>query len=299
MPRKVILGVLAAVFIAGLTFLAVNGSKTLATTDNGKITQADYVDELKQSSAGRQVFAQMVINKVLDKKYGKQVTDSEIDKSFNNMKSQYGEEKFKSYLSQNGMTTKQFKQNLRDKQVMQLAVKANYKPTRDQLNQAYEEYVPDTKVSLITTDNEDDAQAAIDALNDGAEWDDVFHQYSKQNAAVSGTGQLPAFDSTNTTIEQEVRMAGFNQGEGAYSETPVKGSKGNYYVVRMDHMDEKPAQEKVESKLKDKLTNDFINDSKNQDEMKKIIGKLLSAADVKVKDSDLKGALSGYMKAAV
>lgn len=297
MRRKFIWGVILVIFVAGVTYLAVSGSKTLATTDNGKITQADYYDEVKQSSAGRQVFAQMVINKVLDKKYGKEVTTADVDKQYATLRAQYGDSKFKQYLSQAGMTEKQYKESLREKQVMQAAVKANYKISADKLKEAYDNYVPDTTISLITAKDEDSAQAAIDALDSGESWDDVYKQYSQANSAVSGTGQMAAFDSTNTNVDSEIRKAAFNQDAGVYSASPVKGTNGTFYVVRTDAMAEKPAQSKIESKLKDKITNDFINDTNNQDEMKKIIGKLLNKANVKIKDSDLKSALTGYLTA--
>lgn len=297
MRRKFIWGVILVIFVAGVTYLAVSGSKTLATTDNGKITQADYYDEVKQSSAGRQVFAQMVINKVLDKKYGKEVTTADVDKQYATLRAQYGDSKFKQYLSQAGMTEKQYKESLRDKQVMQAAVKANYKISADKLKEAYDNYVPDTTISLITAKDEDSAQAAIDALDSGESWDDVYKQYSQANSAVSGTGQMAAFDSTNTNVDSEIRKAAFNQDAGVYSASPVKGTNGTFYVVRTDAMAEKPAQSKIESKLKDKITNDFINDTNNQDEMKKIIGKLLNKANVNIKDSDLKSALTGYLTA--
>ncbi|CAK1234116.1 Peptidyl-prolyl isomerase [Fructobacillus fructosus] len=297
MRRKFIWGVILVIFVAGVTYLAVSGSKTLATTDNGKITQADYYDEVKQSSAGRQVFAQMVINKVLDKKYGKEVTTADVDKQYATLRAQYGDSKFKQYLSQAGMTEKQYKESLREKQVMQAAVKANYKISADKLKEAYDNYVPDTTISLITAKDEDSAQAAIDALDSGESWDDVYKQYSQANSAVSGTGQMAAFDSTNTNVDSEIRKAAFNQDAGVYSASPVKGTNGTFYVVRTDAMAEKPAQSKIESKLKDKITNDFINDTNNQDEMKKIIGKLLNKANVNIKDSDLKSALTGYLTA--
>ncbi len=297
MRRKFIWGVILVIFVAGVTYLAVSGSKTLATTDNGKITQADYYDEVKQSSAGRQVFAQMVINKVLDKKYGKEVTTADVEKQYATLRAQYGDSKFKQYLSQAGMTEKQYKESLREKQVMQAAVKANYKISADKLKEAYDNYVPDTTISLITAKDEDSAQAAIDALDSGESWDDVYKQYSQANSAVSGTGQMAAFDSTNTNVDSEIRKAAFNQDAGVYSASPVKGTNGTFYVVRTDAMAEKPAQSKIESKLKDKITNDFINDTNNQDEMKKIIGKLLNKANVNIKDSDLKSALTGYLTA--
>lgn len=299
MHRKIIWGFIALVFFGGIAYLGFATTKTLATTDAGKITQEEYIDKVKSSSAGKQVFAQMVIDKVLEKQYGKQVSKADVDNAFTTSKAQYGDS-FATMLSQSGMNEQQYRESLREKLVMNAAVKANYTVSKDKLNDAYNNYVPDTTISLITAKDQDTAQQAIDALNNGTSWDDVYKQYSSKNSQATKSGQLPAFDSTNTTVDSEIRKAAFNQDAGSYSSSPVKASSGsNYYVVRTDKMIDKPAESKVEQKLKDKLTNDFINDSNNTSDIQKIIGKILRKADVNIKDSDLKTALSAYLTAGV
>ncbi|CAK1227460.1 peptidylprolyl isomerase [Fructobacillus cardui] len=299
MHRKVIWGFIVIVFVAGVAYLGLSTSKTLATTDAGKITQEEYYDKVKSSSAGKQVFAQMVIDKVLEKHYGSQVSKSDVTNAYTTAKAQYGDS-FATMLTQSGLTDTQYKESLREKLVMNAAVKANYKISKDKLNDAYNNYVPETTISLITAKDQDTAQQAIDALNNGTSWDDVYKQYSSKNTQVNKSGQLPAFDSTNTTVDSEIRKAAFNQDAGSYSSSPVKPSSGsNYYVVRTDKMASKPAESKVEQKLKDRLTSDFLSDSNNATEIQKIVGKILRKDDVSIKDSDLKNSLSGYLTAGV
>ncbi|CAH1849931.1 peptidylprolyl isomerase [Convivina praedatoris] len=299
MRRKIVWGLLIVIFLGGLVYLFFNSSKTVMTSTAGKITEKEYYDDVKKSAAGQQEFANMVINKVLNKEYGKDVSKSDSDKAFDTQKAQYGSQ-FKEVLAQNNMTEEQFKESIRNKMIMTYAVKANYKISQKQLDEAYSNYQPETTISLITAKNQDDAQAAIDDINAGDSWASVYKKYSSENKNASATGQLPAFDSTNTSVDSEIRKAAFNMsGVGAISDSPVKGTSGNYHVIKIDKVSDKPAQSKVEKKLKDKIATDFLNDSKNQTEIQKIIGSILRKDDVSVKDTDLKNALSGYMTSGV
>ncbi len=62
--------------------LAACGSKTVATTSGGKITESAFYDSLKNTSSGKQVLQQMILNKVLDKQFGDKVSDSDVNKEF-------------------------------------------------------------------------------------------------------------------------------------------------------------------------------------------------------------------------
>lgn len=55
--------------------LAACGSKTVATTSGGKVTESEYYSSLKKTSSGKQVLQEMILNKILDKEYGDKVTD--------------------------------------------------------------------------------------------------------------------------------------------------------------------------------------------------------------------------------
>ena len=70
--------------------LAACGSKTVATTSGGKVTESEYYSSLKKTSSGKQVLQEMILNKILDKEYGDKVTDKKVDAEYNKYKKQYG-----------------------------------------------------------------------------------------------------------------------------------------------------------------------------------------------------------------
>ena len=87
-----------------LTFtLAACSSKTVATTSGGKITESQYYDSMKKTTSGKQVLQQMILDKILEGKYGDKVTDKAVNKEYNKYKKQYGSS-FSTVLAQNGMT---------------------------------------------------------------------------------------------------------------------------------------------------------------------------------------------------
>ena len=70
-----------------LTFtLAACSSKTVATTSGGKITESQYYDSMKKTTSGKQVLQQMILDKILEGKYGDKVTDKAV-KIANNVSS--------------------------------------------------------------------------------------------------------------------------------------------------------------------------------------------------------------------
>ncbi len=70
-----------------LTFtLAACSSKTVATTSGGKITESQYYDSMKKTTSGKQVLQQMILDKILEGKYGDKVTDKAVNKEYNKYK---------------------------------------------------------------------------------------------------------------------------------------------------------------------------------------------------------------------
>lgn len=92
--------------------LAACGSKAVATTSGGKITQEEYYNEMKTTTNGKQVLQQMILDKVLEKEYGKQVSDKQVNAQYNTYKNQYGSQ-FSAVLQQQGLTEKKLKQQIR------------------------------------------------------------------------------------------------------------------------------------------------------------------------------------------
>ncbi|HCU41972.1 MULTISPECIES: peptidylprolyl isomerase [Leuconostoc] len=297
--RKFIWGLLVVIFVGGLIFLGFNSSKTLVTTNVGKITQKEFYNDFKKSSAGQQEFANMVINKVLAANYGKKVSKSDVQTAYDTQKAQYGSS-FKTVLASNNLTQDQFKTNVKNNLIMNAAIKANYKVTQKQLKKAYASYHQNTTISMITAKDESSAKEAIAALKKGDKWATVYKKYSTDTTYASSNGQLPAFDSTSSTVDSSVQTAAFKLSKvGDYSTEPVTGSSSGYYVIQLDKTTTKPAMSKVRSKLSNKIVSDFISDSSNTTEIQAIIGKILRKNDVNVKDTDLKNALSSYLTAGI
>lgn len=54
----------------------------------GKITESEYYSSMKQTSAGKQVLQQMILDKVLEKQYGKEVSDKQVNAQYNTYKNE-------------------------------------------------------------------------------------------------------------------------------------------------------------------------------------------------------------------
>lgn len=295
--RKFIWGLLVVIFVGGMVFLSVNSSKTLATSTAGKITEKDFYNEIKKSSAGKQEFAKMVINKVLEDKYGDNVSKADVDSAFEAQKSQYGSS-FKEVLASNNMTEKQLKDSLRNNLLTKAAIKANYNVTEKQIKKAYDDYKPAVTISMLKAKNEENAKNAANDIKDGKSWSEVYKKYSTDSTYKSTTGKISAFDSTSTSIDSSIQNAAFKLNKvGDYAVT--SDSSGNYYLLKLEKKTDKPSLNNLRSKLTEQIITEFMNSSDNTSKVQAIIGKILRKADVSVKDSDLKSSLNTYLTAGI
>lgn len=284
--------------LAGLLMVTVvagcSGNKTVATLKGGKITQEQYYKEMKSSSQGKQTLQTMIITKALEDQYGKDVSTKQVTKEYNKYKSQYGSS-FSSLLQQNGMTTAQFKKNLRTNLLTEVALKKNKKVTNKQLKKEWKSYQPKITVAHILVSKKSTAQEVIQKLQDGGDFTKLAKQYSTDSATKNKGGKLAAFDNDSTSIDSSFKTAAYKIDKvGDYTTTPVKTNYG-YSVIKLL---KKPAKGKMgdhKAELKSKLYASWLQDSTV---MQKVISKVLKRADVSIKDSDLKDVLSGYVSSS-
>ena len=78
LKSKKLLAIIAG--IAVMMPLAACGNKAVATTSGGKITQDEYYSSMKSTSQGKAVLQQMILDKVLQKQYGKEVSKADVNK---------------------------------------------------------------------------------------------------------------------------------------------------------------------------------------------------------------------------
>lgn len=245
---------------------------------------------MKKSQAGKSTLANMIINRALEQQYGKYVSSKKVDKQYNNYKKQYGSQ-FSAVLQQNGMTASSFKENLKTNLLSEQALKHIKKISKKQEQQAWKSYQPKVTVQHILVAKKSTAQSIIKQLKDGKSFKSLAKKYSLDTATKNKAGKLPAFDSTDNTLDSSFKTAAFKLKTGEVTSTPVKSQSGYHVIKMISH----PAKGKFADHKK--AIDDEIYASMAQDQatMKDVISTVLKRADVSIKDSDLKDVLASYV----
>ncbi len=287
---KKIAAVAAVAGIALSTAACSNDGKTVASYKGGKITQKDYYDEMKKSQAGQTALANMIINHVLEQQYGNKVSKSEVNKQFDNYKKQYGSQ-FNAVLQQNGMTVSGFKQNLKTNLLSEAALKDVKKISKSQEDKAWKSYQPKVTVQHILVAKKSQAEDIIKQLKDGKSFKSLVKKYSLDTGTKSNEGKLPAFDSTDSTLDPAFKNAAFKLKTGETTSSPVKSQSG-YHVIRMIKHPGKGTFASHKKEIDDQI---YRSMSQDQETMRSVISTVLKKADVSIKDNDLKNVLSSYI----
>jgi len=199
--------------IAGLFMITVvagcSGNKTVATLKGGRVTQDEYYKEMKSSSSGKQTLQTMIITKALEDQYGKSVTTKQVDKEYNKYKSQYGSS-FSSILQQNGMTTAQFKKNIRTNLLTKVALRKNKTVTNKDLKKEWKSYQPKIQVAQILVAKEDTAKEVVTKLQNGEDFAKLAKEYSTDSATKNNGGKMAAFDNDSTSIDTDFKTAAYS-----------------------------------------------------------------------------------------
>lgn len=274
--------------------LAACGSKAVATTSGGKITESEYYSSMKQTPSGKQVLQQMILDKVLEKEYGKQVSDKEVNAQYNSYKNQYGSQ-FAAMLQQNGLTEKSLKQQIRSNLCLEAAVKAHTKITNKQINKQWTKYQPRVQTAEILVGSKSDAQDIIDQMNNSDHPYKTFKKLVKSKSTDSSNknvgGKVAAFDNTSTSVDSAYKKAAFQLKTGEYTSEPVKTDDGYQVIYMIEH----PAKGKKSQHIND-LRNQIVQEKmNNQAFLHKVVSDVLKKGNVSIKDNDLKNILDEYL----
>ena len=280
-------GVLMVFTLAGC------GSKTVASTSGGKVTESEYYSSMKGTSSGKQVLQQMILNKVLEKDYGKKVSDKAVTKQYNTYKSQYGTS-FSTVLSQNGLTTKTFKEQIRSNLLLKEAVKDKAKVTDAALKKQWKSYEPKVTVQHILvakSSTADDVLKELKKDSSEANFTKLAKKYSTDSNSKSNGGKLSAFDNTNTSYSSCLLTAAFKLKNGEYTTSAVKTTDG-YEIIRMI---KNPGKGKMSDHTADLKKQILDNDMSDSTVLHNVVSKVLKSGNVSIKDKDLKDILSSYL----
>lgn len=281
--------VLAVAGIA-VSATACSSSATIVTYKGGKITQEDYYKDMKNTQAGKSELASMIINRALEEQYGKKVSQKDVDKQYNSYKKQYGSQ-FSAALQQNGMTPTTFKQNIKTNLLTEAALKSIKKISKADEEKAWKNYQPKVTVEHILVSKESTAQDIIKQLNNGAKFGDLAKKYSTDTATKNKDGKLPAFDSSDQTLDPDFKTAAFKLKTGEYTKTPVKSQAGYHVIMMIKH----PSKGSFASHKKELDNQIYQSMEANQDIMRSVIQTVLKRADVSIKDKDMSDVLTQYL----
>ena len=275
--------------------LAACGNKAVATTSGGKITQDEYYSSMKSTSQGKAVLQQMILDKVLQKQYGKEVSKADVNKEYNSYKSQYGSS-FSAVLEQQGLTEKSFKDQIKSRLLLQAAVRHYSTFSNSAINNQWKKYEPKVQTAEILVGSEDDANDIINQLNSASgnkykKFKKLAKSKSTDSSNKSTGGIVPAFDNTSTSVDSAYKKAAFKLKTGEYTKEPVKTDNG-YQVIYMVKHPAKGAKSAHISDLKTQIVEQNMN---NQSFMEKVISKVLKKGNVSIKDKDLQNILSQYL----
>lgn len=275
--------------------LAACGNKAVATTSGGKITQDEYYSSMKSTSQGKAVLQQMILDKVLQKQYGKEVSKADVNKEYNSYKSQYGSS-FSAVLEQQGLTEKSFKDQIKSRLLLQAAVRHYSTFSNSAINKQWKKYEPKVQTAEILVGSEDDANDIINQLNSASgnkykKFKKLAKSKSTDSSNKSTGGIVPAFDNTSTSVDSAYKKAAFKLKTGEYTKEPVKTDNGYQVIYMVKH----PAKGSKSAHISDLKTQIVEQNMNNQSFMEKVISKVLKKGNVSIKDKDLQNILSQYL----
>lgn len=128
-------------------------------------------------------------------------------------------------------------------------------------------------------------------MKDGKSFKSLAKKYSLDTATKNKAGKLPAFDSTDNTLDSSFKTAAFKLKTGEVTSTPVKSQSGYHVIKMINH----PAKGKFADHKKAIDNEIYASMAQDQATMKDVISTVLKRADVSIKDNDLKDVLSSYV----
>lgn len=273
-----------------LTGIALAGcaDDTVASSTAGKISKDELYEEMKETQ-GAATLQQMIINDVLTESYGETVDDKAVDAAFEEEAEAYGgAESFEYVLSSSGYTADSYKDLIRYSLLVEEAVKDNTKIEDEELEAAYESYVPPVTASHILVAEEDAAKSLIEELNDGADFATLAKENSIDPGSAENGGQMTF---TTGQMVAEFEEAAFALEEGEITQEPVQTENG-FHVIKMDKKPEKGTLEEETDVLKENIINEKLADDEY---VFSILSTILQDANIQITDEDLKGTMDTFL----
>lgn len=277
--KKWILSLSIAAGVLALT--ACNSSEAVVESDAGDITKDELYDAMKDKY-GQAVLQELLNEKVLGDKY--EVSDKELDKRFNEIKEQLGEN-FQMALLQYGYEDEDaFKEAIKISMLEEKATLKTVKVTEKDVKKYYDEkYKPEIKARHILVADEATAKKVKEKLDAGEKFEDLAKEYSTDTGTAAKGGDLGWFGPGAMVAEFEEAAYALNKNEIS---GPVQTQNG-FHIIQVT--DKKKAEKFAD--VKDEMEYQLKLSKLDNESVKRAMDKEMKDANVKIIDKDLKGII--------
>lgn len=262
-------------------------SEIVVTSKAGNITKDELYEAMKEA-AGEQMILQLTIEKVLADKYD--VSDADIEERFNETKERLGEN-FEMALAQGGLTADSYKKQIPLELYNELVLTEDIDVADEEINDRIKEKNTELHVRHILVADEETALEVIEKLNGGADFAELAKEYSTDEGSKDNGGEYEWFgygvmvpEFWNTAYSAELNKIS----------APVQSSHGFHVIETLGKRDIE--EKKVTDADKEKIKTEIALEKADQAALLPKVTELVKAADVKIKDEDLKSALDMFLQ---
>ncbi|MFC3927925.1 peptidyl-prolyl cis-trans isomerase [Streptococcus caprae] len=292
MKKRFAAGLVTLLSVATLAACSTSSNSSIVTMKGDSITINDFYDEVKSSSTSQQSMLSLILSKVLEAKYGKDVTDKEVTAKYDETAKQYGDY-FETALSQAGLTEESYKKEVRRSLLLEHAVTvaAEKELTDDVYKELYESYTPEVTAQVIEVSDQETANSVLAEVKaEGADFKKIAEEKSSSDTVEY------TFDSSSTDLPTDVMNPAFKLDKDAISDvisvTSSSSYTTTYYIVKVTNKTEKDSDWKT---YKKQLKTIYLNEKKNDSSyINTVLGDILKAANVKIKDDAFADVLASY-----
>lgn len=283
---------MAAVTIGGPTLSVLAQDEPVAVIGDTEIAQDEFYQAMKNVS-GNVTLRTMILEEVLrqnveDEEALKQAAEEEVNQQ---IEEAGGEEQFQQLLTYQKLgSIEDYKYQVFIRNMFQEVVGREIDMSDEAIQNYYEnEYQPTMEAQHILVDTEEEAQAALERVQNGEEFDAVAKEISKDSTAKNG-GLLSPFVSGQMVPEFEEAVKNGTNGE--IVPEPVQSQYGYHVIKVLDNGEKKPLEE-VRDTVEEQYKSSKFADSQFA---YGVIGRLIEQTGLQINDPDLQGAVDDLIK---
>lgn len=239
------LSVAGASIVALLTACSPANDKVLTIGDY-ELSKDDFYHMMRDEvysgdfTYGDIILEQHILKTILEDKYGDIVTEEYIDNEMERLISENGgQEAFDQMLEEQGITEESIRENKKSEALIMEAFKDFRSLEEGVIEEAYEEMIPvGRRIAHILVDDKATADEVIDKLNNGDDFTELVHEYSKDEGSIESDGEytlvldyfVPEFEEAALDLEKVGEYTDAVESDFGYHiiQLVSEGVKGTY-----------------------------------------------------------------------